>query len=106
MQFFDSSSLSEFRNRKTTLVNPEKIEFLESILKKFQISIDDVLLTERLFAETIGYGGVRRSIKKDNREKFDTEKRKIVALLGKSIKEREEGITVYITFLESFFIWN
>lgn len=103
MQFFDSSSLSEFRNGKTTLVNSEKIEFLESMLEKFQLSIDDVLLTERLFTETIGYGGVRHGIKKNNREKFDAEKRKILALLRKNLKDREEGITLYITFLESFF---
>lgn len=56
----DNSILSEYRTCNHVAVASQKIEFLESILKKFQISIDYALLTDRLYVEAIGYGKVRR----------------------------------------------
>lgn len=103
MQFFDNSSLSEFRNGKNTTVNSEKIEYLDSVLSKFQLPIEDILLTERLFTEIIGYGGVRHFIKKHNKERFELEREKVSRLLEKNSKGAEQAISHYISFLESFF---
>ena len=71
----DNSILSEYRTCNHVAVDAQKIEFLESILKKFQISIDYALVTDRLFVEAIGCGKVRRDIEKDNRDVFLKEKK-------------------------------
>ena len=68
----DNSILSEYRTCNHVAVDAQKIEFLESILKKFQISIDYALVTDRLFVEAIGCG---KDIEKDNRDVFLKEKK-------------------------------
>ena len=83
----DNSILSEYRTCNHATVASQKIEFLESILKKFQISIDHALLTDRLFVEAIGYGKVRRVIEKDNKDAFLREKTKLFDCLSKSKNE-------------------
>lgn len=102
----DNSVLSEYRTCNHVAVATQKIEFLESILKKFQISIDHALLTDRLFVEAIGCGKVRRDIEKDNRDVFLKEKKKLSDCLSKSKDEVEFAVINYIDFLENLFYFE
>ena len=99
----DNSILSEYRTCNHVAVDAQKIEFLESILKKFQISIDYALVTDRLFVEAIGCGKVRRDIEKDNRDVFLKEKERLFNCLSKDKDEVEFAIINYIDFLEKLF---
>lgn len=103
MIFFDTSVLSEFRNGNTVLVCPEKIKFIDSVLKKFQLNIEDAFFTARLFLELIGKGKIRDLIIKNNKEQFEKERNKIYESIKYNNNEREEAITFYINFLEQFF---
>lgn len=102
----DNSILSEYRTCNHVAVDSQKIEFLESILKKFQIRIDRALLTDRLFVEAIGYGKVRREIEKDNKDAFLREKAKLFDCLSKSRNEAEPVVVNYIDFLENLFCFE
>jgi hypothetical protein len=106
LALIDNSILSEYRTCNHVAIATQKIEFLESILKKFQISIDHALLTDRLFVEAIGYGKIRREIEKDNKDVFLKEKAKLFDCLSKSSNEAEFAVINYIDFLENLFCFE
>jgi hypothetical protein len=103
MIFFDTSVLSEFRNGNAELVDPKKNEFIDLVLKKFQLNIEDAFVTARLFLELIGKGKIRDLIIKNNKEQFEKERKKICESIKYNKNEKEEAITCYINFLEQFF---
>ena len=103
MIFFDTSVLSEFRNGNTVLVCSKKIEFIDSVLKKFQLNIEDAFLTERLFVELIGKGKIRDLIIKNNKQQFAKERNKVFESINCNKNEREKVIISFINFLEHFF---
>ena len=103
--FLDNSVLSKLRAPKNGQIALQNIEFFESIVKEFELSLADIFLTERLFTEVIGYGKIKRDIENLIRNSLDEQQKDIGNLIqeNKGITEERGRIASFIDFLEDLF---
>lgn len=94
---FENSALSEYCNANLP-VDPEKIYLLQDVIKKFDLYLDDVLVTDRQYLEISGKGKIRVEIVKEHKEQINAEKPSI----GTDSKNTAR-LQNYITFLENLF---